>query len=131
VDWIKLWPIVVTLVGLIGVGFQLKADVDSLKENLGPPGSLPVIQFKIEQLSERVERVETILKQEDQERNQMREVIRSGQQKVDMLIELLKQERERAREPNTEPSDVSKLESRLEKYFDRNNGSREWSETEP
>jgi hypothetical protein len=104
VDWIRLWPILVTLVGLIGTGFTLKADVDSVKASLGPPGSLPVIQYKIEQLGERVERIEAVLEKEKDSRDKMAELIRAGQQKVDSLIDLLTRDRsEKASRPSSGP----------------------------
>lgn len=127
-DWFKLWPILVTLVGLIGAGFTLKADVDSVKESLGPPGSLPISQYKtaaaIEQLGERVERLEGALEKQGDERSAL-------QQKVGALVDLLTREREKASpSSDSEESDVTKLEKKLDKYFDRNN-RKEWTKTQP
>ena len=89
--WVKLWPVLVTLVGLIGAAFTLKSEVDSIKENLGPPGSLPVIELRIEQLNERTKNLEKIRDEQRSDRDKMFELIRSGQDKVDSLYDLIKQ----------------------------------------
>jgi hypothetical protein len=106
IDWFKLWPILVTLVGLIGAAFTLKADVDSIKEAIGPPGSLPVIELKVEQQTERIKRLETLLERQDDERGKMLDTLRSGQEKIDSLIELLLMERQETerRTPRLKPS---------------------------
>jgi hypothetical protein len=92
-DWFKLWPILVTLVGLIGAAFTLKADVDTIKEAIGPPGSLPVIELKVEQQTDRIKRLESLLERQDDERGKLLDTLRGNQQKVDSLIDLLLQER--------------------------------------
>lgn len=107
VDWFKLWPILVTLVGLIGAAFTLKADVDSIKESIGPPGSLPVIELKVEQQTERIKRLETLLEKQDDERGKLLETIRGGQEKIDSLIDLLlrdRQETQRRPVPRIKPN---------------------------
>lgn len=111
-DWFKLWPIVLGFVGLVGWGYTIRADVDSIKENLGPPGSLPVIQYKIEQQGERIERVEKILEQQAEDRDKMIELIRAGQQKVDSLFDMLM--RERSEETRPEAEDLENLERRVD-----------------
>lgn len=105
-DWIKPnWGVLVTLVGLIGWAFTLKADVDSLKQSIGEPGSLPVIQLKIEQLSDRAKKLEQILEKQEDQRDKMLDVIRSGQEKIDSLIDLLMERQETARpQPRIKPS---------------------------
>lgn len=89
-DWVKLWPIVLTLVGLIGAGFTLKADVDRIREAIGAPGSLPVIQLKIEQLGEKVKHIEDALERQDNDRGKLLE-------KVDSLLYLLREREDRPR----------------------------------
>jgi hypothetical protein len=98
-DWLKLWPIVVTLVGLIGAAFTLKADVDTVKEALGPAGSLPIIQYKLEQLGDRVGKIEDVLEKQEDHRDKMLDAIRAGQEKIDSLINLLIQERSESAPP--------------------------------
>lgn len=107
-----MWPIVLGFVGLVGWGYTIRADVDSIKENLGPPGSLPVIQYKIEQQGERIERVEKILEQQAEDRDKMIELIRAGQQKVDSLFDMLM--RERSEETRPEAEDLENLERRVD-----------------
>jgi dsDNA-specific endonuclease/ATPase MutS2 len=111
-DWLKHWPILVGFVGLVGWGYTIRADVDTIKENLGPPGSLPVIQYKIEQLGERVARIENILEKEQEDRDRIRDLIRAGQQKVDNLMDLMTRGRERSEE--TSPEAIENLERRVD-----------------
>lgn len=95
IDWLKMWPILVTLAGLVGAAFTLKADVDAVKSALGEAGTLPIIQMKLEQLGERSGKMEVLMEKQVDERNKMMDVIRSGQTKIDNLVELLLKERER------------------------------------
>jgi proteasome assembly chaperone (PAC2) family protein len=96
--WLKLWPVMLTFVGVIGALFTLKADVDSIKEGLGEPGTLPVIELKIEQLDDRAEKLEKILEQQQKERQKLMDVMRTGQEKVDSLINLLLKEHDKRRQ---------------------------------
>ena len=89
----KLWPVLVTLVVLIGAAFTIKSDVDTLKENLGRPGSLQIIENNIERLGDQYHELKDILKEQDQEREELMQIMRSGQDKVDSLIDLLVKER--------------------------------------
>jgi hypothetical protein len=100
--WIKLWPVLVTLVGLITAAATLKSDVDNIKEQLGEPGSLPMIQYKIERLGERAEKLEKIMEDANKEREEMTDIMREGQKKTDSLMQLLIEERRRnhKKDPN-------------------------------
>ena len=80
--WLKLWPVLLALVGLIGGGAVLKADVDGIKAQL-PPGSIAVITYKVDALAATVEK-------EAAARDKMLDVMRQGQEKLDSLVDLLK-----------------------------------------
>jgi hypothetical protein len=91
--WLRLWPVLLALFGLMGWAFQLKSDVDTIKDQMGPPGSLPVIQFNIEQLGNRVGKIEESLEKQRDDRERMMDIMRDGQNKIDTLYDVLTRER--------------------------------------
>jgi proteasome assembly chaperone (PAC2) family protein len=80
-------------VPMIGAGYVLNAEVQHIKEQLGEPGSLPIIEMKIEQLGERAEKIEKIIEEGEKERREILNLMRDGQNKVDSLIDVLRDER--------------------------------------
>jgi FixJ family two-component response regulator len=98
-SWVKdYWQVLVGIVFVIAFAVKLelgyadvRAEVDSIKEvikdSLGGPSSLPVIQ-------EKVERIEKQLEKQEDERDRMMDVMERNSQKVDSLIDLLVKDRE-------------------------------------
>jgi len=92
-EYLKIWgPILVVMFPLIGWGYTITGRVDSIKEDMGEPGSMNVIKREIEMVGEQIKEIKEDLKDGEKERTEMMKIMQQGQQKIDGMYDLMLKE---------------------------------------
>lgn len=85
-EWLKLWPVLLSILAGAGATVKLSADVDSLKEFEESTEEavkvLPVIQHQVNELAKEADR------SRDEQQKAM-ELLRETQQSVDRVLQML------------------------------------------
>lgn len=71
----------------------LYGEIDNIKKNMPPAGTLQIIQDRIEQQGERIKRIEQGVEQQADDRRRMMELMQNQGQKVDRVFDILMRER--------------------------------------
>lgn len=95
-EWAKLWPIVVTvIVGSMGYA-KLAADVDSVKQEQQRRSvslnSLPIIEYKVNELQNKADKVESILEELKRNNQTLNETLKRNNEQVDRLGDIIVRE---------------------------------------
>ncbi|MGI0034603.1 MAG: hypothetical protein ACRD98_01865 [Nitrososphaera sp.] len=92
-DWIKFWPVIVAAaVGIMGYA-QLSADVSTIKREHESVRRLPIIEHRLDELTNRAVRIEKFIQDGNQDsvylkrqQYELMDVLRQTQSKIDQLL---------------------------------------------